>query len=69
MKRVDLIRKISRAAKTSHSEWLLEREGKHSVYTLDGARIPIPRHNEINELTAQGIMKSCETALGEGWWR
>lgn len=70
MKRKDLIKKINEAAKDADLEWAFLREGgKHTVYTLDGIRIPIPRHNEIVEGTAEGIMKDCQEKLGEGWWR
>jgi hypothetical protein len=31
--------------------------------------VTIPRHREINELTALGIFKSLEPELGENWWR
>ena len=50
--------------------WELDREGsEHSLYRLGKLRISIPRHNEINEITAQGILKDTEDDLGEGWWR
>jgi hypothetical protein len=32
-------------------------------------RIPIPRHREINDYTAQGIMRDLEIKLGKEWWR
>ena len=70
MKRRDLIKTIAAAAKTAKHEWAEQREGgKHTVYTLDGLRVPIPRHNEINEITATAILKQCEAILGEGWWK
>lgn len=70
MKRRDLEKKISKAAKAAGVDWLFVREGsKHTVYTLNGVLIPIPRHNEIVQFTAEGIMKECEFILGEGWWR
>ncbi|CAN5908865.1 hypothetical protein BH23ACT10_BH23ACT10_22550 [soil metagenome] len=37
------------------------REGaNHEVWSLGGQRITIPRHREINERTAQGIIKTAQ---------
>lgn len=47
----------------------INREGKHTVYSLDGLMIPIPRHSEINERTARDILKECEQKLGKNWWK
>lgn len=70
MKRRILIRKIAKEAKRQDVSWRLHREGsKHSVYSLDDEIIPVPRHAEINELTARGILKQCEPKLGKGWWK
>lgn len=70
MKRTALLKKISKAAKTAGLAWDLYSEGaEHSIYKLDGQKIAIPRHREINEYTAQGILKDTEDELGKGWWR
>jgi hypothetical protein len=70
MKRRDLIKRIGTAAKAADLTWDILREGaNHTVYVLDQLRIPIPRHNEINEITALGIMKDCADKLGEDWWK
>lgn len=54
-------------AKRQGITWELDHEGgRHTVYTLDGLLMPIPRHNEVNELTAAGILKDCQPKLGEG---
>lgn len=52
LKRRDLIKLLEK------NGWYLKRPGSnHDIYT-DGKRIePIPRHNEINEYTARGIIK------------
>jgi len=31
--------------------------------------VTIPRHREINELTALAVERLLEAELGEGWWR
>jgi len=52
MKRRDLIKLFKR------NGWWLEREGgKHTIYTNGKDEEPIPRHNEINEITAKSIIK------------
>ncbi|WP_158884439.1 hypothetical protein [Amycolatopsis anabasis] len=70
MKRREVIKKIAAAAKKHEAEWVLAREGaNHTVYTLNGVVIPIPRHNELGEIFAADIFKECEEVLGKGWWK
>lgn len=38
------------------------RSGKHAIYRLGDLTIPVPRHREINELTARQILKDAEGA-------
>lgn len=50
--------------------WVEVREGaNHTVYALDGLRIPVPRHRDIDEQMAQIIYRECEPKLGAKWWR
>lgn len=59
MKRRDLIKQIERAAGDAGVSWALVGEGgNHSVFSLNGRRVEIPRHREINELTANGFCGS-----------
>jgi hypothetical protein len=52
------------------AEWILAREGaNHTVYTLNGVVIPIPRHNELGEIFSVDLFKECEGVLGKGWWK
>ena len=38
--------------------WYLKRNsGDHEIYAKGKNRIPVPRHNEINEETAKSIIK------------
>jgi len=70
VKRADLMRRIGRAAHDAGLSWeRLRTTGKHEVWSCDGLRVSVPRHREINELTAAGIMKALEEKLGEEWWR
>jgi mRNA interferase HicA len=46
------------------------REGsKHTIYRCGSQQIVVPRHREINEITALGIMVDLEDELGKGWWK
>lgn len=70
MKRKDVIRTISDAAKIRGLTWELARKGaNHDIYTLVGLVIPIPRHRELGEQLAVTIFKQCEPKLGKRWWR
>lgn len=71
MKRRDLLKRIAKAADSKDIEWVLVRtRGGHDIYWLgQSVQVSVPRHNEINEITAQKIMTTCDRELGEGWWR
>jgi mRNA interferase HicA len=69
VKRADLIRRIQRAAIAKGHEFGLLREGAaHSLFLCGDKRVVIPRHREINELTARGIMRDLQELLGKDWW-
>lgn len=70
MKRVDLIKKIAVAASAANKDFSLLREGgNHSIFRCGGQNVAIPRHSEISEITARGIMRGLDKQLGEGWWK
>lgn len=70
MKRRDLLRKIAAASADAGADFGEVREGgNHTVYRCGSESVIVPRHNEINEITAKSIMKNLEAELGEGWWR
>lgn len=70
MKRADLIRRVGRAARVAGVTWMKLRPGRaHDVWDCGGLRVSIPRHRELNELTANGIMRTLEEKLGDDWWR
>lgn len=61
---------IGDAARGAGLPWQLLRQGAdHEVWGLDGLRVVIPRHRELNERTAIGILRRLEDKLGTGWWR
>lgn len=70
MKRDELIRKIRKAASKEGVTFDLEREGaKHSIFRCGSQQVSIPRHREINEITARSIMADLQDQLGSGWWK
>ena len=53
-------REIDKALKKAG--WIITPGGNHDLATnpqKPGIKIPLPRHNEINEYTAKGIMESA----------
>lgn len=70
VKQRDLIKRITEHAAGVGVSWTLVREGgNHAVYRLGDTTIPVPRHREINEVTAVAIFKQCQPELGQGWWK
>ena len=47
----------------------LARRMDVTMWQCGGTKVTIPRHREVNELTAQAIFKTLESELGRGWWR
>lgn len=60
MKRTELIKRINRIAKQQQQNAIYTEGGKHTHLRLGDKQTTIPRHNEINELTARGIIKYLE---------
>ena len=70
MRRGTLLRDIGRTARRHGVEWTLVRQGgRHEIWRCGGTEVVIPRHAEINELTALAIRRALEGELGKGWWR
>lgn len=69
MKRVDLLRMISGAARDRHVTMRFIREGaQHEIWSIEGRTFSVPRHREVRELTAQRIFRALEAEFGTGWW-
>ena len=48
-------------AKAADTEFAFIREGaNHEIWTIGDERLVIPRHRDINERTAAGIIKRAE---------
>lgn len=70
MKRRALIQRIQGAAAVGGVACFLIRQGaRHEFWDVGGVRLSIPRHRDINDWTAEAIMRDLEPVLGEGWWR
>jgi hypothetical protein len=58
------LRQIATAADT---ELGFVREGaNHEIWTIAGERLVIPRHRDINEHTAQGILDRAKEVTTDG---
>lgn len=56
MKRTELLKKLAQIGSLE-----LVREGaNHTLYRVNGNPVTIPRHREINELTAKAILRDAE---------
>jgi mRNA interferase HicA len=55
------MQQIAKRAKATGAEWVLVRQGsRHELWQFAAVRVTIPRHNDINELTAKAILKDIE---------
>lgn len=65
-----MIRAIGDAAERAGLTWELDRRGgNHDIYSLDGLKIPIGRHTELDPKLVEKVYKECEPKLGRRWWR
>jgi hypothetical protein len=48
------------AASTGFTLRIVRDKGPHTVYAVGGQSISVPRHTEINEHTARGIIQTAE---------
>lgn len=69
--RRDLLAAIRAAARAGGIEVVEEFGGRgpHDKLIVGGMRITVPRHRELNRLTAEGIRKDLQHVLGERWWQ
>jgi len=57
MKQRDLVKKLKAAAKARGVEYREEQGSKHMKVWVGDNQTVIPRHNEVNEITAKAILK------------
>ena len=51
------MKKLSKHAKASGYEMLVTEGGSHTKVVIGERRTVVPRHSEINEITAKAILK------------
>jgi hypothetical protein len=64
VRRRELLRRISDLAAAGGEEVLLVEGAKHSKVSVGQVTLVVPHHREINEFTAQAILRSLEQKLG-----
>jgi hypothetical protein len=66
----ELKRRIASVAASRGLTWEKIRDGRHhELWRCGSTKVTIPRHRDINEYTAEAILKDLEGEFGEGWWR
>ena len=66
VKRRQLLKRIALLARDAEVDFEFSRHGgEHDLYYLHDRAVWIPRHSEINELTARAELKKCITYLKE----
>lgn len=68
MKRNELLSRMARLAKRYGFEFSKTPDvhgGSHDKWYVRGDAVIVPRHAEVNELTAKGILKEWDTLLAE----
>jgi len=63
VKRRELMRRLASLAREHGVELEVIEGGSHSKVTIGPARTTVPRHAEVNELTARGILRHVEKEL------
>lgn len=63
MKRRDLLRRLAQIAKAQGLEMRLTEGGSHTKVSIGDRTDVVPRHTEINEMTAKAIIRKLEGRL------
>ncbi|EWT07986.1 hypothetical protein N864_11780 [Intrasporangium chromatireducens Q5-1] len=61
MKRTDLMKRLSAIAKAQEQELVLSEGAEHTKVKIGDRQNVVPRHKEINEITAKKIIEHFET--------
>lgn len=61
------MKRLRQVAEAADTELGFVREGgNHELWTIGGERLVIPRHRDINERTAQGIIDRAKEVTTDG---
>lgn len=63
MKRKELEKRINAIAKAHGTTAMWTEGSNHSKVSINGVATTVPRHGEVNELTAKGIIRYFERSL------
>ena len=59
------MKRIRAIAKSGEADLVLVRQGRnHEIWNLGRGRLVIPRHREINERTAEGVLAEAGRLTG-----
>ncbi|MBO9056139.1 hypothetical protein JYQ29_03980 [Curtobacterium flaccumfaciens pv. flaccumfaciens] len=61
MKRTELLRRLARKADENDVEFVFHRHGgSHDLFRFGRNTVVVPRHREVEEMTAPGIVRDCD---------
>jgi hypothetical protein len=60
------MRRLADLADKYQVEMATAEGGNHTKVSLGPVAVTVPRHREINELTARGILRHVEAGLSDG---
>lgn len=61
MKRTNLMKELAKRARTAGLPFEMVRQGKgHEVWLFGTYQFTVPRHSEVNEHTARGILAEVD---------
>lgn len=60
MKRRDLIKRLSVIAQQRGESFSVSEGGRHSKVKIGSTLVIVPRHSEINEITARAILRQAK---------
>jgi mRNA interferase HicA len=60
VKRRDLMKRLAQIAKARGVEMYVEEGGNHTKVRIGDRSQMVPRHNEVNEMTAKAIIRAME---------
>ena len=70
MKRRDLLQLIANGARKQGIEWRLLRQGAdHEIWRCGSLAVHVPRHRDLNQVTAKRTLHELERVFGKEWWR
>jgi len=61
VRRTELLRRLARKADEKGVEFVFQRHGgRHDLFRFGPDTIVVPRHREVEEMTARSILRECD---------